>query len=229
MSADETNNPSLDLKPALIGFLVCEFLLLAVTAAAWVFIPDGQLVPIHWGITGSADCFAPKLVGLLAVPLMVPFIAMLIWLQWKVDRSCMSGAIRETMSILFGVFGLFILVQVLIVASAMSVNLPVSQIIIGAIGLLLLWSGNVSRGLQIDPSRKIPWRLARKESWLKYHAYVGRMLEYVGAAIALSSFAGTLLAACVVLGGVVALVCGSMMYAYHLWKEEQLTAAPPNN
>jgi hypothetical protein len=33
----------------------------------------------------------------------------------------------------------------------------------------------------------------------------------------------------VVLGGVVTLVCGSFMYAYRLWKDEQLTASPPNN
>ena len=41
---------------------------LAVSLWAWGRIPDGEQIPIHWGLDGRANGWAPKPVGLLLVP-----------------------------------------------------------------------------------------------------------------------------------------------------------------
>src|SRR3989338_6274570 len=49
-------------------FLITIFIMLALSAFAWMQIPDDALIATHWGIDGKADGFSTKLFALFLMP-----------------------------------------------------------------------------------------------------------------------------------------------------------------
>lgn len=59
------------LNPLRIALLVC---LAIVVATGFVLVPAGRMLPVHWGLSGTADAFLPRELALL-MPVLIAAIA----------------------------------------------------------------------------------------------------------------------------------------------------------
>ena len=58
----------MNIRPMLIYSFVVVGLMLALSAWAWTQLPADASIPIHWGVDGQPNGFAPKPIGLFLLP-----------------------------------------------------------------------------------------------------------------------------------------------------------------
>lgn len=171
---------SLSVAAAMIGF---AFL----TAAR---LPADAVLPIHWNAAGQADRFSPALPALL-MPAGVVLLTTLIFaaipriepLQERLEAS--SAVLRASW---LGLLGVMLVIEGAIGLPAWGIALPVNAIML-AMGLMLLWIGNV-----LPKSRpgffvgiRTPWTLTDTDNWIATHRLGGKLMMGAGAAIAVAS------------------------------------------
>ena len=171
---------SLSVAAAMIGF---AFL----TAAR---LPADAVLPIHWNAAGQADRFSPALPALL-MPAGVVLLTTLIFaaipriepLQERLEASC--AVLRASW---LGLLGVMLVIEAAIGLPAWGIALPVNAIML-AMGLMLLWIGNV-----LPKSRpgffvgiRTPWTLTDTDNWIATHRLGGKLMMGAGAAIAVAS------------------------------------------
>lgn len=171
---------SLSVAAAMIGF---AFL----TAAR---LPADAVLPIHWNAAGQADRFSPALPALL-MPAGVVLLTTLIFaaipriepLQERLEAS--SAVLRASW---LGLLGVMLVIEAAIGLPAWGIALPVNAIML-AMGLMLLWIGNV-----LPKSRpgffvgiRTPWTLTDTDNWIATHRLGGKLMMGAGAAIAVAS------------------------------------------
>ncbi len=166
--------------------------------AALGVLPEGQALPIHWGISGEADGWMPAHLAIWVMPLTVLATAAILGaathFEPEVDGEKRSGiAIRviwPAMLVLFGV------VQLMIVAPAFGWNLSLMAVEL-ALGVLFIVTGNVlpktRPGLVVGV--RLPRTLANTDNWIATHRFAGRCMITAGAlvivlALAVPAYAG---------------------------------------
>lgn len=100
-------------------------LVVVVTVAGFLLIPDGRQLPVHWGLDGHVDATLPRNLALLQMPLATA----LVWLiTWAINRwgnsGRSAGAAAGLRLILPGLTTLFLVIQLLIVLLGAGVALP---------------------------------------------------------------------------------------------------------
>ncbi len=199
---------------------------LAVSAWAWPQIPDGAQVPIHWGINGQADGFAPKPVGLLLLPGLIAGIGavfvVLPAIEPRREHLRRSGPAYRTVAVssilLLGA------VHVAAVMAATGRTVDIARIAALAVGALFVAIGNVLPKLRSTflVGIRTPWTLTSERSWTRTHRLGGRLMALLGLSIlALTAVGlrGVMLA--VLLGvGAAVLVAGLTVYSYLVWRSD---------
>ena len=105
--------------------LALAVLLLVVTAAGFLLIPDGRQVPTHWGLDGHVDFTLPRNLALIQMPLAAVAIWALVALITRYGNSGRSAAAAAGLRLVLpGVTLLFVLLQVLIVLVGAGVAVP---------------------------------------------------------------------------------------------------------
>ncbi len=194
--------------------------------SAWAStqLPAGAQVPIHWGLDGRVDGYAPREIGVFLLPLLTAGIAALLAVipRFEPRRANLERSGKAYAAIWIAVVSLLGTVHVLSVAVALGAVLDVSRLILIGVGLLLFVIGNYLPTVRPNYLMGIrtPWTLASDLSWVRTHRVGGRIFVIEGLAlIALGLVgAGTGMLAVAVLGTLAIELIVIVVYSYRVWK-----------
>lgn len=160
------------------------FIIAAVAVAAFLYprIPDA--VPSHWNIKGEVDGYISKPWGVIILPLAAIFVFVVMRL---IPVLSPKGYRTESFAGVLHIFqvtmvGFMSLVAILVLLAGSGVNVPINQVIFGALGLMFMVIGNY-----LGKTRKnfflgirTPWTLASDEVWGRTHRVAGRLFILLG-------------------------------------------------
>lgn len=195
---------------------------LAVSAVAgFVLVPAGKVLPVHWGISGAADAFAPRELALLLPSAMAALVWALFLLLPRLAKGADLDAGKRPLGVtLTAITALALLLEVATVLLGLDVEVNMVQVISIALGVLLIVLGNAmpkSRRNSLAGIR-IPSTLKDPANWQATHRLTGFLAIMGGVVliiVALVAPAGALvwwLLACV-LGPIAVGVLYSLAYA----------------
>lgn len=216
------------LRTSLYINLLCIGAMVALSIWAWPQIPAGQQMPVHWGISGTADGYAPKEIGLSMLPVIMLFVVFVFHLTLEAEKQ--TENLAKSLSVvgvsMYGTMALMLVVHVMLVLGAMGSSMPVPQVIGICIGLLLgsigalLAAGKSGRNTSVGV--RTPWTLKSDESWRKTNQFAGLVMVVMGAGTLVGGALNQMIVLAIsVLSGVVILLAGSWAYSYWIWKAEQ--------
>jgi uncharacterized membrane protein len=212
-------------RPYLITAALVVVGMLAVSAWAWPQIPDGAQVPIHWGIDGRANGWAPKWQGLLLLPAMTGGIALVLAFAPRVDPR--SGNIQRSATAYWAIavaaLVLMAVIHVAAVLAATGRSVNIGLIVSLAVGGLFVVVGNFlgkTRSSWIFGIRT-PWTLSSELAWTRTHRLGGYLFMLLGVAVIVAALlAPGGVPAFLLLGGVVVLVPLLFAYSYLVWRDD---------
>jgi immunity protein, SdpI family len=198
--------------------------MLVVSAWAFTQLPAGAPVPVHWGIDGQIDGYAPKEVGLFFLPVLTAVLAGILAVipryeprRANLERSSKAyGAIWTAAIVLFGAL------HVLFIAAALGTVFDVTRPVLIGIGALLVVVGNYLPKVRPNYIMGIrtPWTLASDLSWARTHRIGGRLFVVEGLLILALGILGVrdVLVVVAVLGSAVVGLVVVFVYSYRVWK-----------
>lgn len=212
-------------RPYLITAVLVVLGMLAVSAWAWPQIPDGAQLPIHWGIDGQPNGFAPKWQGLLMLPALTAGIALVLAFAPRVDPR--AGNIQRSATAYWAIavaaLVLMVVVHVAAVLAATGRAVNIGMIVSLAVGGLFVVVGNFlgkTRSSWIFGIRT-PWTLSSELAWTKTHRLGGYLFVVLGLAVIVAALLAPAAAtAYLLLGGVVILIPILFVYSYFAWRDD---------
>lgn len=202
---------------------------MTIAAVATGLATHDGLLPTHWSLNGVPDRFAPKWAALLMMPVVGTAITLALGLlpfyepaKDGLNRS--GGLIRAAWVSTLLVLAVAELVTI---GAARHWDLPVAAIIIGAVGLCLMATGN-----QLGKSRRMsfvgirtPWTLADEDIWIATHRLAGRLIVAAGLIFLLVALAGAppWITAPVLACALVLIVVVPVVYSWKLWTDKTPT------
>lgn len=219
------NSQSNSMRGLLIFSAIVVGLMFAIAAWAWVQIPPGTEVPVHWNASFEADRYGSKAEGLLLFPVVTGLVALLLAAVPRLDPK--GENIRRSMpayrALWITLMVFFFLMYVIMVASIFGRAPNAFQLIPVGIGVLFIILGNYMG--KIRPNYmfgvRTPWTLASDLAWNKTHRLAGWLFVLLGLLTILSTFAANeTLWLWVLMGGVLGLLVISTVYSYTVWKDD---------
>ncbi len=197
-----------------------------ISAWAWGQLPDDAQMPIHWGIDGQADGFAPKGIALALLPLTGLLLLGLFAVLPSIEprRTNFERSMKLYSVVWIGVMALLVAIHVAMIAVALGNDLPMDRLVVGGVGLMFVAIGNFlpkTRSTFLMGIRT-PWTLTSERSWAKTHrlggfGFVALGLLMIGMGIIEAT--GVALAA-VVIAAVVVLIPGLVIVSYLAWRDD---------
>ena len=212
-------------KPLLVAGLAIIALMLLASAWAWIKLPPGAQVPIHFDAQGQANGFASKFWGLLLVPLIgIALLALLYFIPKAEPRSAnLARSAGAYNAVCIAVMALIGIVQVVTVASALGWTSNGASIIFALVGGLFMLIGLALPRVRSNFifGIRTPWTLTSERSWSVTHRVGGWVFVISGAVLALSAFAIPAPAIVWVLLAVIgAVVVIPTVVSYLVWRDD---------
>lgn len=198
---------------------------LLLTAWGLARVPDGALVPIHWGIDGRPDGYAPAPFGFLIGPavtgLVVALMAVVPRLEPRRENLRRSASAYRTVAFALVLF--MGLVHALTVLAGTGVDVPVGASVGAGVGVLFAVVGNVLGTVRSNFmfGMRTPWTLSSERSWDRTHRLVGRLFVLTGLSMIAASLTGQLIlvmGVMLVMLGVI--LVGGSWYSYRQWQAD---------
>ncbi len=193
--------------------------MLVLSAALYPWLPD-QL-PIHWGLDGHADGWAPKAVAIVLGPAFsLGLTWLLLWLAAASPRGYRMEAFAETFHyIVFLMAGLFAYIQMVTLAAGLAPQLPSGRFVITGVLLLLAALGNVLGKVRRNYwiGVRTPWTLGSERVWDQTHRLAARLFTAAGVLGGLATLVG-----CHPAFGLVLILGASfwpVAYSYQLYRD----------
>ncbi|HEY1128434.1 MAG TPA: SdpI family protein [Roseateles sp.] len=198
-------------------------------AGAWAFmqLPAGTQVPVHFNALGEADGWAAAGLGLFMLPLLA---LGLLGLQWVLPRLDPRGEnLRKSgkalATIWLAVTLLLALVQAQVVAMSLGQAGPAPRLPMLLMGGLFVLMGNVLGKLRSNYTVGIrtPWTLANERVWDQTHRFAGKVFVVAGlllVALSMSPLPPQWQAAAIC-GTALAAAAVSVLKSYWLWRRQQ--------
>ena len=200
-------------------------LTMAMAAYAWLRLPPGGQVPIHWNAAGEIDGYANKTIGLLLVPSMTRAVPALLAVIPRIDPRG-DNILRswEAYRIIWiGMLAMMLVIQAITVLGAFGRAVDGGFLIPAGVGVLFVLLGN-SMG-KIRPNYmfgvRTPWTLTSELSWNKTHRLAGWLFVGLGLfMIAGSAFGTGEFWVWGMLAGLVLMLVVLAWYSYVVWKND---------
>lgn len=198
--------------------------MLAASAWAWIVLPQGARVPIHWDSATHADNYAGKAVGLLTPPFIVALVTLLFYFLPRIEprRAHLMSSSKLYGTSWLGVLALMAAAHAHVVLTATGLYEGPIQFPIAVLGVFLIVFGNY-----LGKSRsnffigiRTPWTLSSELSWQKTHRLGGRLFVVEGIAMVLAALAVPALVPPVVAGGLVGIVVIVVVYSFFVWRSD---------
>ena len=214
------------LRGATIASAALIFGMLVYSAWAWVHLPAGAQLTVHWSVFGRANGGAAKPVTLLLLPAIAAvLVGVFLGLAPRVEprrmhlvasRRAFSVGILATVSALAAVHALVISAALASATLRVALIPLVPALIIAVLGNHL---GAVRSNFFFGV--RTPWTLSSERSWERTNRLAGRLLVPLGLIVALMALAGWALAGLVTF---IVLLVGSMavavVYSYRVWSDD---------
>lgn len=85
------NEGKINLRPGLIGSSITMAIALALSVWAWVSIPSGKLIPVHWSADGTPNGYMSRVgIAFFGLILLLVVDVFMIVLAWKLNRNTKS-------------------------------------------------------------------------------------------------------------------------------------------
>jgi uncharacterized membrane protein len=210
-------------------FLIAGFALLAVivalTAWAWVQIPDTALIATHWNADGQINGTMHKMPGLLIGPAMMAVLLLVFWATTRVEpRRNNLARSRTFFAVGFvGALAISALAQVHVVLTALGKPLPVMETVLPAVAILVIVLGNFMGKTRSNffAGVRTPWTLESDHSWEKTNRWAGRLFIFSGiATLGAVIVSSNVVAVGVLVGTLVSSTLVSVVLSYIFWKED---------
>jgi uncharacterized membrane protein len=213
-------------RPVVVASLVIVAVMALAAAWAWLQLPDGARVPIHWGADGRPDDWADKAIALFALPatalgiiglfLVIPLI--------EPRRANLERSATAYHSIWLATLVLLGLIQVGVVVFALGGDLDMTALALGGTGAMFVVIGNVMGKLRSTflVGVRTPWTLTSERSWDLTHRLAGRLFVALGlGTIALTLVGLDAIALLSIVGGAaLAVVAAVVIYSYRVWRTD---------
>ena len=219
-------------KALAVASIVAVAAMLIVSVVVGSGLPADLRLPAHWNLAGEPDSYAPKWVALLMPAAVTALVSLLFYFLPQLEPR-ERGLQRSQGLYLWGWASLLMMgaaIEFVLVSLALGWLVPANQVVLGAMGVMLLVIGNQlgkSRSMYLIGFRT-PWTLASEEVWVKTHRLAGKLMAGGGLVMliaALLPLPSGLLAAVPV--AVVAVAAGvPLLYSFLLWRREK--SAQPN-
>lgn len=197
---------------------------LAVAASLLVYSRLPEQVPVHWNIDGDVDRWGDRWQGAFLAPVIMAGIVILASVLPSADPRPESYAkMRGTYTFIFDALLLFMLVlHAVTLASGLGYRVPVTRVVVGAVGVLFIALGNVMPRTRPNwyVGVRTPWTLSNDRVWTRTHRVAGYLLAGAGLLTIASVALPGPWAIVVLVGSIVGAGLGSAAYSYVAWKQE---------
>ena len=198
---------------------------LAVSLWAWGQIPAGAQVPIHWGINGQANGYAPKAVGLFLLPGIIAGMGIVFGVLPYIDPR-REHQQRSTAARLW-IMGAAIIVlgalHVAAVLTAVGAPVDIGQVVVIALGALYLVIGNFLGKTRSNwfIGIRTPWTLSSEVAWSRSHRLGGYLSMAAGVvSIILGLVAPPAVSAFGLIGSAAVAGILPVVYSYFAWRSD---------
>jgi uncharacterized membrane protein len=197
--------------------------MVVVTGWEYARLPGGRAIPIHFNGEGSADGWGSPLM-LFALPAIAAFNWVLMWTLPRIDPRG-NNIVRSAKA--YGIVWLAVtvvlaLIQGIVVAAALGVDMHRRTLFPALIGGLLVVIGNVMGKIRWNSSVGIrtPWALADERVWDKTQRFGGRMMVGAGLVVVGAAFSPALQRhmGIVVVASTLAATLASFVQSYLYWR-----------
>ena len=203
----------------IITTLVC---LLPIVLALVLYDKLPDQVAIHFDMNGMPDNYLPKAIAVFGLPLFMAGINLFAHFMMDHDPR------KENASIAMKLIGkwtapvISLIVMPVTLFMAMGADIPITMLVTGLVGFLLVICGNY-----LPKSRrnytvgiKLPWTLDSDENWNKTHRFAGPVWVVGGFLFIATAFVP---APYVGMGIILALVALPAIYSYLIYRKESKT------
>jgi uncharacterized membrane protein len=157
-------------RSTLFGLLL-TLVAFAVSAMLYTRLPD--VLPVHWGLRGTADGFLHKPWAIYFYPGMIGAMLLLkLVLPAISPRAFAIEPCGRTFNIIMSALMLFMAYLMgLVYAAALGMHIAVGRAVLGGVGVLFIVTGNLTGKLTRNffIGIRTPWTLASDEVWFKTH------------------------------------------------------------
>ena len=197
--------------------------------AIWPTTP--ARIPVHWDASGNANGYGGKAEGLLLLPVIALGIYLLLLFIPRIDpgRANYAQFSGPFLVVRYAVLLMMAAIYGLTLIAIEVVDLNMTRVILGIVGLLFIVLGNVLGKVRPNwfVGVRTPWTLSSKRSWVRTHRLAGWLFTVAGliflALIAANvSVALPLIVSAVV--GVIAVVL--IVYSYIEWRNDPEKSPP---
>jgi uncharacterized membrane protein len=201
-----------------------EILALLLVVAA--FVLTGTLysrlpekTPSHWNIRGEVDSYQSKPLGPFVLPLVMAGLSLVFLALPAISpRGFRFARFRGVWGVLqSAILAFLLLVQALVLFSAMGRPVDMTRGLEAGIGLLLAVMGNflgkITRNFFVGI--RTPWTLASEEVWMRTHRLGGKLFVLAGLAMFALALAGAGPVAMMIVVGAAALVSAAASYVFY--------------
>lgn len=171
--------------------VVLALVLIAASAvvAVWAYmtLPAGAEVVVHFDGRGQPNALAPKGWGLAAIPVvgLISVLALALAPRWTRGGAALARSSAYGF-LLIGVAAMFLVAEAAIAMHALDPAFDVARWLFLAIGILFVLIGAVLGRLPPNGIAGIrtPWTLADERVWRRTHFFTGRLMALGGVALA---------------------------------------------
>lgn len=193
---------------------------LIVTALVYSRLPE--TVPVHWNVRGEVDNYGPRSMAWVLGSLPIA-IAALMRLLPAIDprkQNYLKSA-RAYNATMLSVVTVMVVVQFLVVSSAIGIAVQVDAVIKAVMGLLFLVIGNFLGTVRSTFffGIRTPWTLSNDEVWRKTHRLGGVLFMVAGLAFLAVLFIRNAWAGVIPLVAILAAVVVPVVYSWVLYRK----------
>jgi len=211
------------IRPLVIVGVAVVAAMLILSAWAWLEIPEGAEIPVHWGPSGEADAVGPKWLGLLGLPLVaIGVLAVLVFIpRIEPRREHLERSSTAYTAIGIAVLGLMAVIHVFAVLAALGSKANIAPVAGTAVGVLFIVIGNFLGRTRSNWffGIRTPWTLSSERAWTRTHRLGGYLFIALGGVMLVAVFLLPPAAFIwIVLIGVFGLVGVLFGYSYLVWR-----------
>jgi uncharacterized membrane protein len=212
-------------KSAQISSYGIVLLMFAASAWAWTAVPGDQMMAVHWNVYGQADGFAPKALALLILPVLMAVVTWFGW--WSVQKEQYAENLEKSRPVAYAsIFGALIVIlgaHLSIIFTAMGYQVPVTALIMSAVGMLLavigalLAAGKTARHTSVGI--RTPWTLKDDVVWSKTNRVGGIIMALTGVVTVFGALTNPIVAAIGLVSGIAVLLLATFSLSYY-WSKK---------
>lgn len=219
-----------NLKTTWLISVVVVFVMLGLSAWAWVQLPAEASIPVHWNAAGQVDRYGGKAEGLLLLPGVVIFVLLVFNVIRYIDplRVNIERSGQAYRAVLLGILFFMAVLHVGAVLSALGYPINIGLLAAPAVGLMFIVMGNYMGKIRRNYmfGVRTPWTLASELSWNKTHRLSGKLFVLSGVLVILASLWSPVWAFYVMMATILGTVGFAIIYSYVVWKSDPAVQTP---